>query len=151
MEIEKKFLLKEMPENLNRYPHSEIEQAYLCAAPVIRVRKKDKDYILTYKSKGMMVRQEEEFTLTEEAYLHLLKKADGRIITKTRYFIPYDRWTVELDVFHGAMEPLIMAEVEFETEEEIQDFVPPKWFGEEVTFDPRYHNVNMAVGGTENE
>ena len=151
MEIEKKFLIKKMPENLESFVHSEIEQAYLCAEPVIRVRKKDKDYILTYKSKGMMVRQEEEFQLTAEAYQHLLKKADGRVITKTRYFIPYDKWTIELDVFHGEMAPLVMAEVEFETEVEIAGFIPPDWFGKEVTFDPGYHNVNMALGGNENE
>ena len=151
MEIEKKFLINKMPDNLESFVHSEIEQAYLCAAPVIRVRKKDEDYILTYKSRGMMIRQEEEFQLDKEAYLHLLKKADGRVITKTRYFIPYENWTIELDVFHGEMEPLVMAEVEFETEAEIAGFVPPKWFGADVTFDPRYHNVNMALGGNEDE
>lgn len=149
MEIEKKFLLRELPENLQQYQHSEICQGYLCREPVLRVRKQDDCYFLTYKSKGMMVRQEEEFTLTETAYLHLLEKADGRLITKTRYFIPYTCHTIELDVFHGEMEPLVMAEVEFETESEAQTFCPPDWFGEEVTFDKKYHNVNMALGEQE--
>ena len=89
--------------------------------------------------------------MNEQAYLHLRDKAVGRIITKTRYFIPYDKYTIELDVFHGVMEPLIMAEVEFSTEEEADGFVPPDWFGEEVTFDKKYHNVNMALGGDEYE
>ena len=149
MEIEKKYLLRKVPEDLSSYRHSEIEQAYLNAEPVLRIRRKDDKYILTYKSKGMMVRMEEEFPLNEQAYLHLRDKADGRIITKTRYFIPYDKYTIELDVFHGVMEPLIMAEVEFSTEEEADGFVPPDWFGEEVTFDKKYHNVNMALGGDE--
>lgn len=151
MEIEKKYLLRKVPEDLSSYRHSEIEQAYLNAEPVLRIRRKDHKYILTYKSKGMMVRMEEEFPLNEQAYLHLRDKADGRIITKTRYFIPYDKYTIELDVFHGVMEPLIMAEVEFSTEEEADGFVPPDWFGEEVTFDKKYHNVNMALGGDEYE
>ena len=151
MEIEKKYLLREVPENLSDYRYSRIEQAYLNAEPVLRIRHKDDSYILTYKSKGMMVRMEEEFPLNEQAYLHLRDKADGRVITKTRYYIPYHRHTIELDVFHGVMEPLVMAEVEFATEEEANAFVPPDWFGEEVTFDKKYHNVNMALGGYDYE
>lgn len=151
MEIERKFLVNRMPEDLKSYPHSEIEQAYLNAEPVLRIRKKDHDYILTYKSKGMMVRVEEEMPLTEEAYLHLLNKADGRVITKTRYFLPYEKQTIELDVFYGDMKPLVMAEVEFDTEEEANAFLPPQWFGREVTFEKKYHNVNMALGGYDYE
>ena len=151
MEIERKFLVNRMPEDLKSYPHSEIEQAYLNAEPVLRIRKKDHDYILTYKSKGMMVRVEEEMPLTEEAYLHLLNKADGRVITKTRYFLPYENHTIELDVFYGDMKPLVMAEVEFDTEEEANAFLPPQWFGREVTFEKKYHNVNMALGGYDYE
>lgn len=151
MEIERKFLVSEIPENLASYPHCEIEQAYLNEVPVLRIRKKDDAYILTYKSKGMMIRQEEEMPLTKEAYQHLLTKADGRVIEKTRYMIPYKEHTIELDVFHGCMEPLVMAEVEFESEEAANAFVKPEWFTDEVTYDRRYHNVNMALGGEEHE
>lgn len=151
MEIEKKFLIAEIPDNLEQYQHCEIEQGYLNQEPVLRIRKKDDAFILTYKSKGMMVRQEEEFPLTEEAYVHLRDKIDGRLIKKTRYLIPYREYTVELDVFHGAMAPLVMAEVEFATESEANEFLPPQWFGEEVTFEKKYHNVNMALGGYDYE
>lgn len=146
MEIEKKFLIRELPANLESYPHSTIEQAYLNRLPVIRIRQRDDNYILTYKSGGLMVRQEEEMPLTKEAYLHLKKKADGNIIRKKRYLIPYGAFTIELDVFAGEMSPLIMAEVEFDSKEQAEAFVPPAWFGEEVTFDKRYQNVNMALG-----
>ena len=77
------------------------------------------DYILTYKSKGLMMREEHNLPLTEEAYCHLREKADGRIITKERYCIPYeDHLTIELDVFAGDLSPLLLAEVEFSSEEE---------------------------------
>ncbi len=151
MEIERKFLIKEIPADIESYEHSEIEQAYLNEQPVLRIRKKDEQYILTYKSKGMMVREESEFPLTEEAYLHLREKSDGRVITKTRYFIPWEGYTIELDRFHGEMSPLIMAEVEFSSEEEAKTFVAPEWFAEDVTFDKKYHNVNMALRGEEYE
>ncbi|MCR5144874.1 MAG: CYTH domain-containing protein [Lachnospiraceae bacterium] len=145
MEIERKFLIKEVPENLSAYSSKEIEQAYLNETPVLRIRKSDDNYILTYKSKGMMIRQEEELPLTKDAYEHLLKKADGHIIQKTRYLIPYDKYTIELDVFKGHMAPLIMAEVEFSSEDEANNFCPPTWFGKDVTYHKEYHNVNMAL------
>ena len=97
MEIERKFLIKKLPDNLTSYKARKIEQAYLCTDPVVRVRRDNDDYYLTYKSKGMIVREEYNFPLTKEAYGHLLAKADGNIITKTRYEIPEkDNLTIEL-------------------------------------------------------
>ena len=71
MEIERKFIVTDPPKDLDSYPHSEIEQGYLCMEPVIRIRRLDHDYILTYKSKGLMKRAEHEFPLTKQAYEHL--------------------------------------------------------------------------------
>lgn len=145
MEIERKYLIHTLPDHLEDYPHRTLEQAYLCTEPVVRVRRDDNDYILTYKSKGLMVREEYNLPLTEEAYRHLLVKADGRIITKERYCIPYgDHLTVELDVFDGDLAPLLLAEVEFASEEEANAFTPPAWFGEDVTFSSKYHNSTLS-------
>jgi len=145
MEIERKFLVTAPPENYESFPHHEIEQAYLCTEPVVRIRKEDDTYYLTYKSKGLLAREEYNLPLTAEAYAHLKPKADGRIIEKTRYLIPLDdKLTVELDVFAGDLAPLILAEVEFSSEDEANAFVPPEWLGEDVTFDRRYHNSTMS-------
>lgn len=144
MEIERKFLIKTLPSNLNTYEKKHLEQAYLCTAPVVRVREEGEEYILTYKGKGLMVREESNLPLTKEAYLHLREKADGNIISKTRYFIPEKNGlTIELDVFEGVHAPLIMAEVEFPNEKAATNYIPPEWFGEEVTNNPAYHNSNM--------
>ena len=142
MEIEKKFLIKDMPD-LAKYQFVEIEQGYLSTDPVVRIRKKNDKYILTYKGSGMLAREEIEAALTKESYEHLAKKVDGHLITKKRYLIPFDPYTIELDVFAGNMVGLIMAEVEFPTIEEATSFTPPEWFGEEVTSDSRFHNSNM--------
>ena len=88
MEIERKFLVKKLPESLGQYKKREIEQAYLCNDPVVRVRRDNDKYYLTYKSKGFIAREEYNLPLTKEAYEHLLAKADGLIITKNRYEIP---------------------------------------------------------------
>lgn len=143
MEIERKFLLKRLPEDLDSYPFHEIEQAYLCVAPVVRIRRSDDTYYMTYKGRGLMVREEYNLPLTRDAYLHLKEKADGRVITKRRYEIPIEKWTMELDIF-SSPEGLIMAEIEFETEEEALAFQMPDWFAEDVTLNPRYHNSNMT-------
>ncbi len=147
MEIERKFLIKELPENLEAFEHHEIEQGYLCTEPVLRVRKKDDNYFFTYKGKGLLAREEVETSINKEAYDHLIKKADGYIISKTRYIIPFKEHTIELDIFHKDIEGLIMAEVEFESVEIANAFTPPEWFGKDVTDDNRYHNSNMSKNG----
>ena len=122
MEIERKFVPVKLPDNLESYPHTRIEQGYLCTAPVVRVRRDGDSYYMTYKGAGMMVREEYNLPLTKEAYEHLIVKADGTVISKTRYRIPIGN---DLTA---------------------RSFIPPKWFGEDVTLDPRYHNSNMSKG-----
>ena len=135
MEIERKFLIKNLPDNLSSYPYHQIEQGYLCTAPVVRIRRQDEEYYLTYKSKGLMVREEYNLPLTIESYAHLLPKIDGILISKKRYLIPIESdLTIELDIFEGKLSPLILAEVEFDTEEQAKAFTPPEWFGEDVTY-----------------
>ncbi len=144
MEIERKFLIKEMPDNLETYKCRHLEQGYLCTGPVVRIRKDNKKYELTYKAKGMMIREEYNLPLTEQAYLHLKEKIDGRLIQKKRYMIPYGKYTIELDIFGGDLAPLVLAEVEFPSEEEANSFVAPDWFGDDVTFEPLYHNSFLS-------
>ncbi|MCR4960235.1 MAG: CYTH domain-containing protein [Lachnospiraceae bacterium] len=144
MEIERKFLVDKDKFDYSSYPHTELVQGYLSTNPVVRVRRDGDEYYLTYKGQGMMVREEYNLPLTRESFEHLLAKADGNIISKTRYRIPFGKYTIELDEFHEPFSPLIMAEVEFDSEEEAVAFIPPEWFGEDVTKDPAYHNSNMS-------
>lgn len=147
MEIERKFLVKHLPENLNQYDSMQLEQAYLCVNPVVRVRRQDDDYILTYKGKGHMVREEYNLPLNQTAYEHLLEKADGNIIRKTRTRIPWQNHVIELDLFDAPFEGLMIAEVEFSTELEAVAFIPPEWFGRDVTFEKEYHNSYLSRKG----
>lgn len=144
MEIERKFLVKMLPDNLASYPFRQLEQGYLSTGPVVRVRKDNDKYELTYKGKGMMVREEYNLPLTKESYEHLKAKADGRIITKKRFLIPYGEYTIELDVFEGDLAPLVLAEVEFPSEEAADSFTAPDWFGKDVTFSKQYHNSTLS-------
>lgn len=147
MEIERKFFIETPPQNLDIYAYHEIEQAYLSTNPVVRVRREDDQFYLTYKSKGLLSREEYNLPLTESSYYHLREKADGRLLTKRRYLIPIEgsHLTIELDVFKGDYKGLVLAEVEFETEEEALQFIPPDWFTKEVTYTGEYQNSKLAL------
>ncbi len=155
LEIERKFLIKDLPEEISNnikssnYQFHLIEQGYLSTNPVVRARRQGDEYILTYKSSGMLSRIEYNLPLTQESYDHLIKKTDGNIITKTRYLIPFKgdnqgKFLIELDIFEGKFRGLILAEVEFETEEIAKKFIPPSWFIEDVTYKKEYHNSTMS-------
>ena len=92
-----------------------------------------------------MAREEYNLPLNPSSYEHLLPKADGICISKKRYLIPWDPYTIELDVFEKSLAPLIIAEVEFPSIEEANAFTPPDWFDQDVTKDPAYHNSNLIL------
>ncbi len=124
-----------------------MEQAYISTDPLIRIRRAGEHCILTCKGRGLLAREEFELDMTPEAYERLLAKADGVRIVKDRYKIPLGAHTVELDVFAPPLAPLVLAEVEFPTEDAANAFTPPDWFGREVTFDPAYTNAALSQNG----
>ena len=151
MEIERKYLVKDIPEDLEKYSKRVIEQGYLCDNPVVRIRRLDDEYILTYKNHmsasedtNTCVNEEVELPLTLSSYEHLKSTVDGFIIEKERYVIPYANHKIELDIFKGNNEGLIFAEVEFESIKAAEEFVPPVWFGENVSGDIRYTNSYIS-------
>lgn len=164
MEIEKKYLVKSLPDRLEQYDAVEIEQGYLCRKPAFRIRKWNDIYIFTYKgpaggygaaadntavkTEGVRVNDEVEREIPESAYLKLREKVEGHLVSKTRYMIPiagYDFHPAELDVFHGRLEGLTVVEVEFPDVETATGFVPPDWFGKDVTGDKHYTNGHLST------
>ena len=151
MEIERKYLVASLPEGLCDCPHVEIEQGYLCTSPTVRVRRMDDVYWLTVKEKvatdsTAIHNREEEFRLSEEKYMMLKSKCDGQLVSKTRYRVPLaqEGLTAELDLFHGRHEGLRLVEVEFPSTAVADAFVPPAWFGPDVSHDSRYRNSSLA-------
>lgn len=150
-EIEKKYRICKEPVNLENYEKSDLEQGYLSVNPVVRIRKDGDAYILTYKQRkgqeeNLRVNHEVELPLSEESYVHLKDKIDGHLIRKTRYKIPIQGGlTAELDIFHGFYEGLKVVEVEFSSVEDAREFVPPDWFGEDVSGDHRYSNSSLST------
>ena len=145
MEIERKFKVEKLP-NLENVKKAKIIQAYLNtdSEPTLRIRKYNDEYLLTYKyskkDNEINVCNEVELPITEECFNNLLTKIEGNIIEKTRYFIN----EIELDIFEGKYEGLILAEVEFESIEDANRYNKPDWLGEDVTKDKNYRNSYLA-------
>ena len=149
MEIEKKFLLKELPERLYAYPSVAIEQGYIVIAAneELRIRKKGRALLLTFKKGSGTTRREIEITISQEQYDEFKQCVVGSPILKTRINYPHGEHTVEIDVYKGGLEGLITAEVEFSSPQDMQEFSPPSWFGEDVSLDDDFKNKNLALRG----
>lgn len=146
-EIERKFLVRKLPDDLAMYPSTEISQGYLVSTDdglQVRLRKKHDEYSLTYKRGLGNVREEREVTLSAEQFSTLWPATAGKRLIKTRYEIPLGDRVVEIDLYGGQHEDLIVAEVEFEDEQSALNFQPPDWLGDDVTGDPRYSNQLLA-------
>lgn len=145
-EIERKWLPgREYAEKLiTGADHAYIEQGYICCSPVLRIRKEGAKKYLTCKGEGFLKREEINLPLSEEAYMDLSSKCEGTVIKKERYFIPYEGYDIELDIFKGKYEGLIILEVEFPDIESAEAFTPPVDFGEEVTGNIEYTNAFLS-------
>ncbi|MDF2613230.1 MAG: adenylate cyclase [Clostridia bacterium] len=147
MEIERKFLVKELP-LLQQYKNEMIIQAYISTDPVIRIRQTGSIYCLTVKSAGHMIREEFELPITKEQFTSLWSKTESPAIEKTRYFIPIENSLMaELDIFKGHLQGLITVEVEFSSAKDASCFKSPVWFGEDITHDKRYKNNYLSLYG----
>jgi adenylate cyclase len=114
----------------------------------VRIRRRNGDAWLTVKSGGGRVRVEEEIVIDAERFERLWPLTEGLRIEKRRYEIDAGGGLViELDVYAGALDGLLVAEVEFDSEEDAEAFAPPDWFGDDVTEDVRYKNQRLARDG----
>lgn len=150
VEIERKFLVADLPD-LNNAQKSVIRQGYLTGpsdSVELRLRQKDDQLFLTLKSDGGVTRVERESEVSQPQFDVFWPQTEGRRVEKTRWTGALaDGLQFELDLFEGALAPLRLVEVEFTSEPAAQDFVPPPWFGPEVTLDKAYKNKSLALNG----
>ena len=147
LEIERKFLIKRLPPRLAGHPHKEIAQGYLAIGrdkSHVRLRRAGRACTLTFKRGPSCSREEREIDLTPSQFAILWPATGGARLTKTRYDVAWKKLIVEIDLYHGSNEGLIVAEVEFPDVESWHAFRPPPWLGEEVSGTSRYSNVNLA-------
>jgi adenylate cyclase len=148
MEVERKFLVSEPPD-LDDTESDEIEQGYLAtgSAAEVRLRRKGEKLVLTAKRGSGLSREEAESELDSEAFDRLWPLTEGRRLHKRRHVIPHGDLKIEVDVYQGDLQGLVVAEIEFDSEDQARRFEPPGWIGDEVTGDERYLNETLATQG----
>jgi adenylate cyclase len=142
--------VSQLPKNLEQYPCEKIDQGYLSVdanGAEVRLRKVGEHYFETYKGSGRLQRTELEIELSHDQFSTLWPGTEIRRLEKIRYQIREAGQKIELNVFRGNLEGLVLAEIEFPSREKSSEFEPPNWLGEEVTEDSRYKNQNLAQNG----
>lgn len=144
IEIERKFLIDKFPQELPMIFKADVEQGYLSTDPTVRIRmcknENEEKYELCFKSKGSLVRQEVELEITKEVYQQLKNMLKAPIIVKDfRIFELSSGQELECSLVDpGSETAFYYAEVEFDSVEQANAFIPPDWIGWEVTEQPEY-------------
>ena len=146
IEVERKWLI-ENPPKLPRRKGAKITQGYLVVSSEgieVRVRRKDGKFFETIKTGTGLKRGEIEIELSRKQFRSLWTATQGRRLEKVRYTLKWQRRKIELDVYKKELAGLKVAEVEFKSRKQASDFLPPPWFGKEITNDDQYKNASLA-------
>ena len=148
-EVERKFLLDTLPDNIEQQPNNLIRQGYVVtdASNEVRVRAKGENYYLTIKQGSGLSRNEVEMAISEDQFNALWELTVDKRVEKIRYDYQGPASLIEIDIYNNGLSPLKVAEVEFSSVEESRHFIPPSFFGREVTEDKLYKNAALAVHG----
>lgn len=145
IELERRYLLKRLPQDLHDWPSTEVYDIYIpkdAAHAYLRVRKNGERMVITKKTpvEGDTNKLKEETIVLSEEEFTVLKELPGKVLHKIRYFYEHDSHTIEIGVFQGALKGLVLADVEFENEEDMKAFKMPDFFLCEV------HDEEFAGG-----
>jgi CYTH domain-containing protein len=150
VEIERKFLVRRLPEDLARHPHESVTQGYLVIGDdgfEVRIRRTRAATVLTIKAGRGTVRLEEEVPISAATFASLWPLTEGRRVEKVRYRVPHADAVIEVDVFDGSLRGLVTAEVEFASALEGERFEPPDWLGHDISQERGYKNQELAMHG----
>jgi len=149
-EIERKFVVAVLPEHLLASRNARrIRQGYLICQPAreIRIRDNAGQYFMTVKQGAGLKRQELEIAIDKLQFDVLWPLTEGCRVEKQRYQLSLSGVTMEIDVFAGGLAPLVLAEVEFDSEAASSAFIVPEFCTREVTYDADYKNACLAQNG----
>lgn len=159
-EIERKFIIDptKIPYNLKKMDYKDIIQGYVTSIDrdltfrlrhvLYRSQEGDllgEEFFQTIKGKGTKIRDEFEIKLWKNQFSQMWVLCKNRSLHKFRYELPSENYKYELDQYKNNLSPLWTIEVEFDTLEECDSFIPPKWFGEEITEDNSWSNLSLAL------
>ncbi|MCX6743986.1 MAG: hypothetical protein NTX82_00480 [Candidatus Parcubacteria bacterium] len=135
-ERERVFLVKNLPADLNKYQPITIQVGDFFdsnSADALKIRRKGDHCHLIKKHTNSALERIEHVIDIKPGEFDALIKATIQSHKKLRYFYPYGKYLCELDCYQDRLNGYVRVEVEFETEQELLDFTPPEWFGDEIT------------------
>ena len=147
MEVERKFLVRNLSFVEEAFKRRRIIQGYICsdAERSVRVRIREDEAFLTIKgaiNERGWSRYEFEQPIPVKDAEELIKLCLPGLIDKVRHYVKVGGHSWEVDIFHGENEGLIVAEIELETEDETFEW--PEWIGREVSGEQKYYNMMLA-------
>lgn len=149
-EIERKFVVTDVPDEAVLGPGERLRQGYLAedGTVQVRVRITAAEATLTVKAGSGLTRTEVEASLPAVEAEDLWPHTEGRRIEKVRYRVPVGQNAVaDVDLYGGPLDGLCTAEVEFSSEQDARSFTPPPWFGRDVTGEKGWDNASLAREG----
>jgi CYTH domain-containing protein len=148
-EVERKFRVRSLPLALGE--GTQLRQAYVAVDDdgdvEVRVRDQGGAHVLTVKGGHGLRRTEVEVAIGAGEFDELWALAPDRRIEKIRHRVDVEGGVAEVDVYGGALDGLVIVEVEFASSDDAEAFTPPPWFGDEVTGDRRWSNASLATSG----
>lgn len=151
VEIERKFLVAELPADIGAWEAARIEQGYLAITGEVEVRIRRREGsgpTLTIKSAPGLRRTEEELALMPDRFERLWPLTKGRRVVKTRHVREVSPGVVfEVDVYHERLDGLMTLEIEFADADAAEAFTPPGWVERDVTGQAEFANQTLAVRG----
>jgi len=146
IEIERKYLVRDNSWRQSEIGSAPIEQGYFARTPHVKARVRifgDNAYLTLKSAAGGLSRHEYEYKIPKADAVEMIRQFTIEPpITKVRYDVPFKGMIWTVDVFGGANEGLVLAEVELKSAD--QSISLPAWVGDEVTDDPRYENSTLA-------
>lgn len=131
LELEKTYLLKSIPFDLEKYPHKDLVDHYIpedSEHPKIRLRKRGNLYEITKKTLvqewNYSIQKEQTIELTKQEY-DALAELPNKLVHKIRYYVPYEWFTLEIDLFQDNLDGLILMDVEFPNIQTMESFSMP--------------------------
>lgn len=148
IETERKYLVHNDTFKNEATASFEIAQGYISTDPdrTVRIRLKGNDAFITIKGKSSddgLSRYEWEKSIPKEEFDELIQLCLPGTIQKTRYLVPWGKYTIEVDEFIDLNSGLIVAEIELDTDDIIGEL--PAWIGQEVTGDAKYYNSQLMI------
>ncbi len=147
-ERERVFLVKELPKDINKYipiPISVGDFFDSNAIDALKIKQKGDDYYLIKKEANSAQERVEHIINIKQGEFNALVKCAVQFHRKNRYIYPYGKYICEIDYYLNQLDGYVRVEVEFDNDEDMLNFTPPEWFGNEITEINHEIHENLGV------